>query len=201
MPHFVAELLARSETAVKLKVVETLPTLDLDYADFALESLFCDPDPALRAALATALWPIEGRREDATVILQTLLDGRDIEERLAGWRSVVVTGAGTLFADSSALADPAPQVRVMAAMAMLTGAPAAGLSEAAVAVILDHAADPASCAAFRSDIVPLLPGLCEEALDALLLGAMTLPPARRQAAAESLGDFRDVLARSLYGVD
>ena len=57
------------------------------------------------------------------------------------------------------------------------------------------------CAAFRNNTLPLLPSLREEALDALLLGAMSLPPDRRQAAAESLGDFRDVLARSLYGVD
>ena len=89
----------------------------------------------------------------------------------------------------------------MAALAMLTGAPAAEQSETAVAVILDQAADTAGRATFRSDILPLLPGLREEALDALLLGAMSLPPGRRQAAAESLGDFRDVFERSLYGVD
>jgi hypothetical protein len=201
VPHFVAELLAGSETAVKVKVVATLPTLDLDYADFALEGLFSDPDPALRAALATALWPVEGRREDAIAILRSLLDGQDTEERLAGWRSVVVTGSGALFADKNALADPAPQVRVMAALAMLMAAPTAEPSETALAVILDEAADPASRAAFRSDILPLLPGLREEALDALLLGAMSLPPSRRKAAAECLGDFRDVFEHSLYGVD
>ena len=184
-----------------MKIVETLPTLDLDYADFALERLFSDPDPALRAALATALWPVEGRREDAIAILQTLLDGQESEERLAGWRAVVITGAGALFADRIALADPAPQVRVMAALAMLTGAPAAEQSETAVAVILDQAADTAGRSTFRSDILPLLPGLREEALDALLLGAMSLPPGRRDAATESLGDFREVFERSLYGVD
>jgi hypothetical protein len=201
VPRFVAEVLAGSEPEVKVKVVETLPTLDLDYADFAMEHLFCDPDPALRAALATALWPVEGRREDATAILQTLIDGQDSKERLAGWRSVVVTGAGALFAGRSGLSDPAPQVRVMAALAMLTNTAEAEPSETAVAVILDQAAEPASRATFRNDILPLLPGLREAALDALLLGTMSLPPARRQAAAESLGDFRQVFEHSLYGVD
>ena len=201
VPHFVAELLAGSESAVKVKVVETLPTLDLDYADFALEHLFCDPDPALRAALATTLWPVEGRREDATAILRTLLDGRDTQGAAGGLALGGRHRSRGAVCRRSALADPAPEVRVMAALAMLTSAPTAERSETAVAVILDQAADPASCAAFRNDILPLLPGLREEALDALLLGAMSLPPARRQAAAESLGDFRDVLARSLYGVD
>ncbi len=201
VPNFVAEVLAGAEPAVKVKVVETLPTLDLDYADFALERLFSDPDPALRAALATALWPVEGRRQDAIAILQSLLDGQESEERLAGWRAVVITGAGALFADRIALADPTPQVRVMAALAMLTVAPAAQQSETAVAVILDQASDTAGRSTFRSDILPLLPGLGEEALDALLLGAMSLPPGRRDAATESLGDFREVFERSLYGVD
>jgi len=201
VPRFVAELLAGSEPAVKVKVVETLMMLGLDYADFALERLFADPDPTVQAALATALWSVEGRREDAIAILRALLDGRRAEERLAGWRSVAVSGAGALFAAEAALDDPAPQVRVMAALAVLAGDAPATRTEAAVAMILDQAADPIGRESFRAEILPLLSGLGEEALDALLLGAMAMTPARRQAAAESLGDFRDVFVRSLYGVD
>jgi AAA family ATP:ADP antiporter len=202
IPHFVDELLRSGDATVKAKVVETLMELDIGYADFALERLYDDPDPSLRAALAVALWPIEGRREDALQIMRALLGGEQAAERLAGLRCIVKTGCGDILLPEQALRDDNPQVRALAALAALAATPSGPLADEAVAILLDHALDPAGAQAFQRDILPLLPALGEDALDGLFVEALMLPLGPgRDAVIELFKGFHDVFERSMEGLN
>ncbi|MGE4528256.1 MAG: HEAT repeat domain-containing protein [Rhodospirillaceae bacterium] len=201
MPRFVADLLRDPDPAIREKVVQTLMEIDLGYADFALERVFGDPDPGVRAALVAGLWTIPERRGDARDILSRLLAGSDAAERLAGLRAVVATGISEVAVPPALLDDADREIRAMAALALLAAEPEGEHAARAVEIALGELADAERGEAARATLLPLLPRLGEVGLDALLLGAMMLPSPRKEAVAAMLGDFHDVLEKALQDAD
>jgi ATP/ADP translocase len=201
MPRFVADLLRNPDPMIRGRVVETLMALDLGYADFALERIYDDPDPEVRAALIAGLRKIPERRADAGEILVGLLTGSDPAERLAGLRCIVATGLSDVPVPIDLLDADDHETRVMAALALLATQPEGAGIERAVAIVLDELADAERGPVTRTALLPLLPRLGEAGLDALLIGATALPSPRREAAAAMLGDFHDLLEKSLEDAD
>ncbi|MDR3376392.1 MAG: MFS transporter [Ancalomicrobiaceae bacterium] len=201
MPRFVADLLRNPDPLIRGRVVETLMALDLGYADFALERVYDDPDPGVRAALIAGLWTIPERHDDACGILVRLLAGADPAERLAGLRCIVSTGISDVPVPSDLLDTTDHETRVLAALALLAAEPEGVHVDRAVAIVLGELADTERGPATRAALLPLLPRLGEAGLDALLIGAMALPSPAKEAVAAVLGDFHDLLEKSLQDVD
>lgn len=197
IPVFVDQLLLDPDPAIRAKVVETLMEMNLGYADFALERVFDDPDPGVRAALVSGLWTIPERRGDAREILSRLLADDESPVRLAGLRCIVLAGITEVPVPPDLLSASDPDTRVMAGLALLAADPSGPHADAAVAAVLDDLSDPERAEAARATVLPLMPRLDESGLDALLIGAMTLPDARRKTAAAALRDLHEVLARAL----
>ncbi|MCE5243060.1 MAG: HEAT repeat domain-containing protein [Desulfobacteraceae bacterium] len=199
MPQRVHKMLQHPDPMVRCKVIETLADLKEDFFDFFLEDMIDDPVPAVRASAIEALWKVPERKARIRDALESLLLSDSFEAHAAALKTTVRLGASQYgqmvgpFLDS-----PVPLVQALAALAVLAvteeGNPA---WERAVQNLTVALSDPARAEEMHRDVLPLLPHLKPNGLDAVLMGVAVLPSVAQQNAAGVLQDLHGILTRHL----
>lgn len=175
--------LAHSSPLVRARMVDAVGRMDWDKRAL-LEPLLSDDSPHVCAAAIHALWDKIESRSAALAALQSLLHSSHPDAPLAALNALHRTGEcpDPTFPEKH-LASADSLARVLAGAGVLRFSPDSELRAQALTIIFAVLADPAETKRLRSELLPLVPDLGEETIDAILLAAATLPqPARGQVA-------------------
>lgn len=188
MPVFVNELLDHPDPDIRTKVVETVSELNMEFVDLSLERMLEDAHPEVKAQAVAALWEVPRLQGTAALTLQKLLDDETAEARAAGLTVVIRFGIGEYLPKVEPLLDvDMAGVRDRAALAILSaGDRNIDSWGRAVKTIVDALCDTERSEVIRNDIIPRLPQLSEDGLDAVLMSVALLPEEKRDLAAAAL---------------
>ena len=194
MPYFVHDMLGHAEAMVRCKVIETLSELKLDYMDFSLEDMINDPSPQVRAAAIVALWQVPERKAAVGINLLNLLEGKSSEEKAAGLKVLVKTGAAEFLPQvEPILGDSDSSVQALAALAYLAlGNRDSAAWDKSTERLITLLISPELTEYFRQEILPLMVCLKEEGLDAVIMGVAMLPAEDKKKAAVVLQEFYSI---------
>ena len=191
MPYFVHDMLDHPDPMVRCKVIEALSELKLDYMDFSLEDMVDNPSPEVRAAAIVALWQVSERKAAVGINLLNLLEGKSSEEKAAGLKVLVKTGAAEFLPHvGPLLGDSDLGVQALAALAYLAlGNRGSAAWDKSTERLITLLISPALTEYFRQEILPLMSCLKEEGLDAIIMGVVMLPEQDKEQAATVLQEF------------
>jgi hypothetical protein len=202
MPPLIQDMLAHEDPVVRCKVIETAAELGMQFADFPIESTLEDKDPLVRASAVLALWPIHDRKDETTNALRKLMEGKTSDEQIAGFRTAVKlqTDAFLLQAEQ-ALTNSQLEIRIFGALVfLLADREDHPMWKPALEILVSAISDPDHPKEIRKEIVALSPNLCEQGLDAVMIGLTMLPETQRKNAANAMKDFYSVYYRTISNV-
>ncbi|MEI8310476.1 MAG: MFS transporter [Verrucomicrobiota bacterium] len=189
-----ARWLKHGSTDVRVRIVEALATLGND-KHALLEQCLSDPAPAVRAAAVCALWNDERWRGQAESALAALASEPDPSAHAPTLAACHRTGSCPDQAlPMRLLGSPDPVARVLAGAAVLrfhTDDPAA--RGRALEAIFQTLAEEAHAGILRTEVLPLVPDLGEDAADSILLAAAKLPADEKSRVSKVLGEWYQVL--------
>ena len=191
MPHFVHNMLSHADPVVRCKVIEALSELKLDYMDFSLEDMINDSSPQVRATAIVALWQVSERKATVGINLLNLIEGKSPEEKAAGLKALVKTGAAEFLLQVEPLLDDSDLgVQALAALAYLAlGNSKSAAWDKSIERLIALLINPALTEHFRQEILPLMACLKEEGLDAVIMGVAMLPEQDKKQSAAVLQEF------------
>jgi hypothetical protein len=137
------------------------------------------------------LWQVSERKATVGINLLNLLEGKSSEEKAAGLKVLVKTGAAEFLSRVELLlGDSDLGVQALAALAYLAlgnrnSAAWNKSTERLIALLIS----PALTEYFRQEILPLMTCLKEEGLDAVIMGVVMLPEQSKKQAATVLQEF------------
>ncbi|MCX5716593.1 MAG: hypothetical protein NTV07_07130 [Candidatus Omnitrophica bacterium] len=191
MPYFVHDMLGHADPAVRCKVIEALSELKLEYIDFSLEDMINDPSPQVRATAIVALWKIPERKAAAGINLLNLLEGKSSEEKAAGLKVLVKTGASEFLSQiEPLLGDSDSRVQALASLAYLAlgnrdSASWDKSTERLIALLIS----PTLTEYFHQEILPLMACLKEDGLDVIIMEVVMLSEQDKKQAITVLQEF------------
>jgi HEAT repeat protein len=178
---------------VRVRIVEALSTLGNDKHALLAQGLL-DSAPAVRAAAVCALWN-DGRwhrqAESALAALAAEADPSAHAPTLAACHRTGSCPEQSL--PMRLLCSPDPVARVLAGAAVLRFHAEPAAREQALAAIFETLGDESHSGILRTNVLPLVPDLGEEASDTILLAAAKLPPDTKSRVSKVLGEWYRVL--------
>jgi AAA family ATP:ADP antiporter len=187
-----ARWLAHESDAVRARTAESLATLAVNHR-ILLSPLLSDPSAAVRSAAVCALWNGQESREPARAALAALLACDDPSAHGPALAACHRTGeCPDPAVPLRLLGSPDPVARALAGAAVLRFCQPAS-PDAALAAVFQTLADESCAGRLRSELLPLVPCLGENASDAILLAATKLPPDVKSRVAGVLGEWHRIL--------
>jgi AAA family ATP:ADP antiporter len=174
---------------IRARMANAVGQVELDHRAL-LEPLLNDPSPLVQAEAIHALWPQEAARPAIRTAVAALIRSDHPEAALAALKAFHHTGEcpDTTFLEKQ-LDTPDPLVRVLAGAGAIRFSESTALSERALELILEALGNPAESERLRIELLPLVPDFGEEATDAILLGAATLPQPQKTNVSQVLSEL------------
>lgn len=167
--------LQHTSPLIRARMVDAVSRVELDKRHL-LEPLLNDESPLVCAAVIHALWDQPESRSAVRATVTGLLKSAHPEAPLAALKSFHYTcECPDLQFLEKQLGVPDPLVRVLAGAGMIRFSKNAELSTRSLGIILTALGTPSESERLRTELLPLVPDFGEEATDAILLGAATLP--------------------------
>jgi MFS family permease len=172
---FVRTMLRNPNPKIKVSIIETLSILQMEYLDFVLLDLIKDPNPQVRAAVASCLWKITDRRTESVSCLREMLTSDLSEENIAGSIAAMKLQAYELFPEISSLfsrraADPLAYLLALSYIS-LSQEPCE-VDDQACSVLINHIAKQTPYNSEIQDLRKLLEYCPDKVLDILMASAI-----------------------------